>query len=210
MPRARRTAETTEAMRRQLVAAARAAIAEHGVGGLTARGLAQDLGWAVGTIYTIAPSLDEITLAANAAELDALRERLEVELSGATLGDPVARIRGLARAYLSFAEARPRNWSAIFERQAEGERAPPDWYQARQLALFELLEQAVAPLTRSTAETRWAARAVWAALQGFLALSMAGHVDRVSEDPTTGRRQDLAEYLIELLLAGLAARRGEA
>ncbi|MEO1329156.1 MAG: TetR-like C-terminal domain-containing protein [Pseudomonadota bacterium] len=207
MARAKRSAETTDAMRRELIAAARAMIARDGIHGLTARGLAQELGWAVGTIYTVAPSLDVITLEANAAELDALRGALEAALDQAA-PDPTAQVLALARGYLAFAESRPRNWSAIFERQAESGDGPPDWYQARQLALFDLLERTLRPLAGSATEARWAARSFWAALQGFLALSMAGHVERVAEDPETGRRQDLAAYLVEMLLSGLAARRG--
>lgn len=207
MPRAKRTPETTDAMRRQLIEAARAAIARDGIGGVSARGLAQDLGWAVGTIYTVSPSLDAITLEANAAELDALRETLERDLAAEADASPRGRVRALARSYLAFAEARPRNWSAIFERQAEGPDGPPEWYQARQLALFELLERTLEPLAGSAVEARWAARSFWAALQGFLALSMAGHVDRLAEDPETGARRDLADYLVEILLTGLAAQR---
>ncbi len=208
MPRAKRSAETTEEMRDRLIEAVRAAIGRNGIAGVTARGLAQELGWAVGTIYTLAPSLDALTLEANARELDALGARLEDVMARHDGAPATDRVRALATAYLEFAEERPRNWSAIFERGDGSDVGPPEWYRARQEALFSVLETALAPLSGSPAEARRAARAFWAALQGFWALAMAGHVARAGDAPEAGARRELAAFLIETLLAGLSARRG--
>ncbi|MCI4660234.1 MAG: WHG domain-containing protein [Neomegalonema sp.] len=203
MPRAKRSEATTEQMRQQLVTAARDMIAQGGLSALTARALAARLNWAVGTIYTVCPTLDAITLQANAEELSDLHDAVERALSHAT-DDPRRRILTLAETYVRFSFSRPRNWAAIFEREAEGD--PPDWYRARQTALFGLLETELSALLSHTAdpqrEAGKAARALWAALQGLCALALAGHIGRISETSV----EELAEYLVTTFLAGLRAR----
>ena len=179
---------------------------------MTARGLASELGWSVGTIYTVAPSIDAVTLEANAEELSEIweefeRARVEMAQEGAS---PQQMIRGVGAIYLRFAPARPRSWAAIFERDAEGE--PPDWYRDRQTRLFAVLEHALAPLVQTKTEARRAARTLWAALHGLLALSLAGHLARVSgaaETAAAPPAQDLETHALELIdvyLTGLAAR----
>ena len=168
------------------------------------------------------PSIDTVTLEANAAELAELcdaREAQQAELSAAGAA-PSAHIHAIGSAYLHFATARPRNWAAIFERDAEGE--PPPWYQARQATLFTILERALSPITGSPSATRRSARALWAALHGLLALSLAGHLARVADAaaaPTLEISGELsaeadlhqhAQELIDTYLAGLDARRAKA
>ncbi|MEL6277456.1 MAG: TetR-like C-terminal domain-containing protein [Pseudomonadota bacterium] len=200
MARAKRSPEATEVMRRDLVAAARTLIASEGHKGLTARRLAAKLGWAVGTIYTIAPTLDVIVLEANAAELADLRDALIAQDRKMTSGaSPADRLQAMAETYVAFAQSRAHNWAAIFEREAEGD--PPEWYLARQQELFDLAETLVRPLTDDDDAARRASRALWAALQGIAALAMAGHLGRVSD----AGAEDLANYLVQTFIAGLKA-----
>lgn len=201
MPRAKRSAEATAEMRDQLIAAAREAIEADGVAAVTARGLAQTLGWAVGTIYTVVPTLDALTLEVNAQELAALKDALMTRRAEMTDATPRARIRAMADVYLTFTRARPRRWAAVFERDAEDE--PPEWYRTRQLELFAVLERELMTLVADAAEARRAARALWGALQGLSNLALAGHLRRVSDSDD----EPLAMYLIETFLDGLEARR---
>lgn len=212
MARAKRSNAESEEMRRRLIATTRRIILERGLSAVTARGLAAELGWSVGTIYTVAPSIDAVTLEANAEELSEIwkeldRARVDMTAQGAS---PQEMIRAFGAIYLRFATARPRSWAAIFERDAEGE--PPDWYRERQTRLFAILEHALAPLVETKTEARRAARTLWAALHGLLALSLAGHLARVSGEAETtivSAPQDLETHAFELIdvyLTGLAAR----
>lgn len=201
MPRAKRSQQETDAMRSRLVEAARRTIAGDGLAAVTARGLALQLGCSVGAIYTVTPRLDDITLSANAAELTDLLDALKQRRDALGQAPPADVIHALADTYLGFAEQRPKSWAAIFERDAEGE--PPAWYRERQLQLFALLEDALTPLAGDTREAAKAARALWAALQGLQALAMAGHVGRIADT----RPRELARYLVEVFLRGLATER---
>lgn len=202
MPRAKRSDADTQEMRRQTVAAARALIAEQGVHGVSARALAERVDCAVGTLYTLFPTLGEVTLHANAAELIELKAVFDATLADASERPAIDQLLALAEAYLRFTSGRARNWAAVFEREAEGD--PPDWYRAHQLRLFAVVEGAVAPLTATDLEARQATRALWAAVQGLSQLSVAGHLRRVSDDSV----QELAAYLVATFVAGLQARRG--
>lgn len=215
MPRAKRSPERSDEMRSALVAAARAAIAANGIGSVTARGLASELGWSVGAIYTVAPSIDAVTLLANAAELADLERALLVRRRALGPTAPTESVlRAYAAEYLAFAAARPKSWAAIFERDAEGE--PPPWYRRRQMRLFAILEEALRPAAETPDAGKRAAKMLWAALHGLLALFLAGHLDRAAGDLDVGcaagdvdRVPELAahaEELIDLFMAGLAAR----
>ena len=218
MARAKRSEALSAEMRRRLIETARSMIARSGLGAVTARGLAAELGWSVGTIYTVAASIDAVTLEANAEELAELTAALESRAVQMTAkgAAPQAMIRAFGEVYLRFATARPKNWAAIFERDAEGE--PPEWYRARQARLFAILERAILPLVDGPAQARRSARTLWAALHGLLALALAGHLARVSSTaepfldgaPRDEALDDLeshASELIDVYLAGLAVRR---
>ncbi|MEL6980399.1 MAG: WHG domain-containing protein [Pseudomonadota bacterium] len=217
MARSKRSPADTEAMRERLIDAARRMIEAEGLGAVTARALAAELGWSVGSIYTIAPSIDAVTLEANARELADLSAAFEARRAelGAAGATPALMLRAFAEIYLRFATARPRSWAAIFERDAEGE--PPEWYRGLQTRLFALLAETVRPAVRSNAEARRAARTLWAALHGLLALSLAGHLDRVTKadrdeaatSAAAAAEEDLESHAFEMIdvyLNGLAQR----
>lgn len=216
MARAKRSAAHTAEMRRQLIEAARRMIETEGLGAVTARALAAELGWSVGTIYTIAPSIDAVTLEANGREIADLAAAFEARRAELADAPPQQALRAFAEIYLRFATARPKSWAAIFERDAEGE--PPDWYRALQTKLFAMLAETLRPAVASSAQARRAARTLWAALHGLLALSLAGHLDRVSKSaaaPPAAQEpeerdeavEDLEAHayeLIDVYLAGLS------
>ena len=63
------TVSRHEKLQNALIEAAERAIATQGLGALRARALAEEVGCAVGAIYTIFPDLDGIILAANSRTL---------------------------------------------------------------------------------------------------------------------------------------------
>lgn len=164
------TTERRAALKRQLLAAATAAIAADGLENLKARDLARDVGCAVGAIYNTVPDMDALVLEVNAATL----AELDTELSGIGMPEPVAAMEAFASAYLAFALANPNLWRALFQHRMQPGAQVPDWYRAQQDCLFARLE---GPLGKLRPEldresARQLARGVFSAAHGVVALGL--------------------------------------
>lgn len=159
--------------REQLIAAAEAAIAAEGLGGLRARRLAETIGCSVGAIYNLVSDLDELVLLVAQRTFLALGVALDAALPD---DDTVeARFTAWARAYLAFAAANRNRWRALFEfRLADAERPLPAWFAADQEKLFERLETGLADLCPGVtpAARTLRARTLFSAVHGIVALGL--------------------------------------
>jgi AcrR family transcriptional regulator len=152
--------------------AAASIVDEAGYAGLSARRIAQGIGYTPGTLYLVFRNLDALVLELNGRTLDGLDRMLQDAVAGS--GSPREAIQRLGAAYIRTAFDRKGRWLMVFEhRLPEGEPLP-DAYQARIDRLFQLVEQQLALLapTRSKDETRLAARALWGGLHGISLLAV--------------------------------------
>jgi len=92
-------------------------VLEKGGDALTARGLAQGLGVSVGTLYNAFGDLDGVVRAVNARCASRLAEALRRALATAS-DTPRARVIAIGEAYFDFANAEPRRWYMLFERDS--------------------------------------------------------------------------------------------
>ena len=106
-----------------MIDAAVAILGEGGAAALNARAVAERSGAAVGSLYGLFDSLEALRLEANAVTMRRLRNALTAALATDAKGSIEARLLRLADAYLAFAAAHPRAWSALFERRTI--EAPP-------------------------------------------------------------------------------------
>jgi AcrR family transcriptional regulator len=141
-----RTAERRQELRAALIEAAERIIAARGLAGLKARELADEVGCALGAIYTVFPHLDSLVFEVNARTL-ALFEQFLEESRGQPVGDneidhpATGRLLHLALAYLEFAAGNQPRWRALFEhRISAAEERVPEWYAGEQARLFSLVE----------------------------------------------------------------------
>ena len=145
-------------LRQRLVAAAEAAVAQHGLESLKARTLAAAAGCSVGAIYDVFADLDGLVLAVNGRTLDAIDAALRERGDGA--GAAIRR-SGMAR----LADRLPRlRRPARGGRWRRAVRAPHagragrcrTWYAARQVAAFSRIEAPLAAICgrTSTADAR--------------------------------------------------------
>jgi AcrR family transcriptional regulator len=169
------TAARREQLKQALTEAAARAIAEHGLAGLKARPLADEVGCAVGAIYNVVSDLDELILFANARTLRELESAREAATAkGHGRGWAIDQLVKLALAYLEFAVAHRRLWRALFDHRLPPGRELPDWYQRDLERLFGYVDQPVATLQPKADSTRRAllARSLFSALHGLVALGL--------------------------------------
>lgn len=170
---ARRSDHTPEELKTLVIETTIQLIEEAGLSKVTARQIAQAIGYTPGTLYTHFANLDDIFLHVNARSLAELREYLLDHLE-ATKGSGKGPLVEMGLAYLKFAEANPHKFQLLFTPRLEQGEAPPAFLQVEIDQLFALLTDrlsSIAPADDATLEL--GARALWSGVHGAASLAMA-------------------------------------
>jgi AcrR family transcriptional regulator len=161
-----------EKLKTAMLSVAARILEAEGLEGLQARRVAREAGCSVGTLYNIFASLDELIIAANARTLDDLGRALIVASEASAQGPLEGRLQALALAYLRFAIVHEKSWRAVFEHHMVRGQPVPGWYREAQAKQFTLVEEVLRD-AMPEAKTRWrAARALFAAVHGIVALAL--------------------------------------
>lgn len=156
-------------------------IDKNGISGFSARGLAKAMGYTVGTLYHVFGDLDKYMLHVNARILDDWHSELQSGLKR-TKKDP---LRYLAQSYIDFARQHYNRWTALFEFRASKTAPLPEWYTVKLARLFDLVENAILPLSGGDAKkARQDAKVLWAGIHGICVLSLSGKLDIVGAEKT--------------------------
>ena len=159
-------------LKARLTAAAEERIKSSGLAGLRARDITADAGCALGALYTAFEDLDDLVLHLNSATLARLGRALSEEV--VRTAEPRARLKGLARAYSSFARDNPTLWAALFEHRMTSGAPVPEWLIAEQAVLIQILVEPLARLRPALGKTDLLARArtLFSAVHGIVAISL--------------------------------------
>ena len=198
----RRNEHTREELREISLQAAERLMSEHGLAGLSARKVAADIGYTVGSLYMVFRNLDDLIVQVNERTLDALYEKLADAVADPP--SPTAAIESLARAYLTFALSETPRWLALYEHQMPKEQAVPDSFVEKVARMFELVQHYLISLCphRSSEDIALAARALWSGVHGVCVLSL----DRKLENIGGRAMQEVAGSLLDNYLAGFIDR----
>lgn len=181
--------------------AARTIVETDGYRALTARNVADAIGYSPGTLYNVFANLDEMVLHLNGRTLDTLRDRLgEAPLAG----DATQDVNRLLDGYLAFIGAHPHQWRVLFEHSLPDGQGLPEWYTRKIAAVLDIVESALSPLfgEDETEARANAAGILWAALHGITSLAESGKLSAVS-----GRSVEaMTQTLVKTFIAGLKAR----
>lgn len=180
------------------MAAAANMVAENGIRALTARKLAAEIGYSVGTLYNIYANQDELIVTLNGQTLDKLYTALEAVPAADTVPDT---LQAVANCYIDFTQTHFNLWNALFEHRLPTGKSLPDWYFDKINRLLALVEGHLTPLfpDAGSPEKAKAARVLWASLHGICSLSSADKLDIVA----TESARALTASLIRNYLAGL-------
>ena len=193
---ARRKDHTREELHGMALAAAWRIAEAEGLRGLTARRVAREIGYTVGTLYNVFTDLDDLVVQLIGRIFDELYEELkELPLDGG----PEADLRSLAKGYIRFTGRQPKLWGLLFEHQLPEGKEPPEENEAKTLLLLGLMERALAPMFPPGREEErlHVVRVLWASLHGICSLGSAGKLT-AGETITT-----MVETLLTHFLVGL-------
>jgi len=194
---ARRSEHSREELKDMIIEAATRIVNSEGFARLSARKIAGDIGYTVGTLYMVFENLDELVLHINANTLDDLQESLTHSV--ANCHQPRQCLLAMAKAYLYFSQKNPSLWSMIFEHRLPEGYSMPSWYQEKINAIFALVESNVDSLSSRSSTRTQVAQVLWAGVHGITILAHTGKLDSAhATDP-----EKLIELQIKTLTNGL-------
>jgi AcrR family transcriptional regulator len=195
----RRSDHSREQLTEMIISAALKLVALNGLRGVTARAVAKEIGYTVGTLYNLFGNLDDLVRHMNAATMDALYDYV----TASPINDnPEKALRTLARRYLAFVRDHPRQWSAVIEFEPRDTASVPVWYKSKAERLLLLGDNAIAPLfdPAKSIERRHHAHVLWGALYGITALAQTTSLPE-------GKAADaLIDALVSTYIAGIKAQ----
>ena len=193
-------------LRRALVEAAAAILAEAGVDALTLRGVGDRVGVSRTALYRHFDSKAALLAAVATEGFRSFRRALEAALQAAP-ADAGARIAALGRAYVAFGAEHPTYYRTMFATPITGKDHDPD-LAAEGRAAFGVL---VAAIAEGQAAGRFGpgdpvrlAQVFWAAVHGVVQLTDSGRIDGPVDGPKGG--PPLADLVSAMLLTGLEVR----
>jgi AcrR family transcriptional regulator len=192
---ARRSDHTREELRNLAIQTGYELIDLKGFSALSARQIAANMGYTVGTLYNVFGTLELLILHIHAQTLDEWHAHLVQGLKRCK-SDP---LHFLARGYIAFARKHYNRWTALFEYHTP-DNGVPDWYAEKLNRLFELVEAALLPhLENDHVKARHNAKILWASIHGICILSLSGKLDKVGSE----KAETLVDSLLETYLRGL-------
>lgn len=188
-------------LRRALLAAAEAVLAERGVGGFTLRECARRAGVSHAAPAHHFRDVTGLLTALAALGFETLTDCMREARAG--VDEPRERLRAIARGYVTFARRHPERFRLTFSRSRLNGADPA--YHAAAEAAFAELETAIrlvreAPDAPLEGDLRAALTRAWAVVHGFSHLLLEGHFAGM-----TGDDEAAVDRLLEGVIAAIEA-----
>jgi AcrR family transcriptional regulator len=199
---ARRKDHTRDQLKVMSLDAAEKIATEQGIAALTARQIARDIGYTVGTLYNLFENFNDLILHLNLKTMSRMEEAFLQTIASNKDKEPWQQVNALTSSYIDFALSNAACWRLLFEARVS-EKVLPDWYQHKISALFALVEQTfLLVLQQELEQARNATKILWAGLYGVCLLTLNDKVNNVlHSDP-----HQLAKSLVNNYLLGLQAK----
>lgn len=198
---ARRSDHNREELYALAIGAARQIVETDGIKALTARNVADIIGYSPGTLYNLFDNLDDLIVHLNGSTLDDLYDTVSTL---EPTGDPETDCKALLSRYLEYLNAHPGLWYALFDYAVPAGMSVPEWYVRKIERLMHILRTAISPLYAGAKQDRTdlAASVLWAGLHGITSLSNDGKLQLVAKDDV----EELASFLVATFIAGIHSR----
>ncbi len=168
----RRSEHSREELTNLIVEATLELVREKGPASVTARQIAQAVGYTPGMLYSIFENLQSIYLHVNVVSLDALYVQCRDAQKKAR--GPERSIRAMGLAYLKFAEQNANQFQLMFQPMSQSSSEKPIELGTRIRSLFELVEDELKKLDPAASKSALGlgARTLWSGVHGVAALSL--------------------------------------
>jgi AcrR family transcriptional regulator len=170
----RRSDHSRDEIREMAIAAAAKQVETEGFQSLTARKVASEIGYTVGTLYHVFRNFDDLVIHMNAQTLDEMAALIQRETRKKR--NPEVRIRAMAEVYVKYATDHPDRWRLVFEHQAPRGLPTPALMKERRDVMFAMVADNLRALSSSRIpqEIDHTATALWSGIHGICILALTG------------------------------------
>ncbi|NOT85648.1 MAG: TetR/AcrR family transcriptional regulator [Methylococcaceae bacterium] len=164
---ARRSEHTQDEIKQMVLQAAERIVIEQGLDSLSARAIALDIGYTVGSIYKVFDNMADLILHLKTRTLDDIALTLQQAL--VVDDSPQCCLVALSKAYLTYAKHNFNRWQMLFNQRQTAALVTPDWYKLQTAQLFKLIEGQLKRHTpmASDEQAHRAAQALWGGVNGI-------------------------------------------
>ncbi len=159
-----------------LLRAAREVAAEEGWGAVTVRKIAERVGYRAPVVYEYFASKDDLLLELLRRGFAALAEAVRAAREDSS--DPEGALYGVARAYLRFAWDFPDLYQVMYGLGGVSFAASETWEEGQRVGdeVGRVVEEVLRGYGKATTDAEEEVLALWAAVHGLVALTMAGRI----------------------------------
>ncbi len=180
----RRSDHSRDELQQLIVNATLSLVSEHGAERVTARKIAEAVGYTPGMLYSVFINLQDIFLHVNQIGLKTLYYKCDHAIEHSLTPDAAIKHMGLA--YLTFAAEHTHQFDLMFARAETTPEMTAPILKHQIHALFDLVEkqlQMLAP-TATDSQLTLAARALWSGVHGVAALRLSNqlYLDETNAD----------------------------
>jgi AcrR family transcriptional regulator len=170
----RRSDHSRDEIRAMAIAAAAKHVETEGFQSLTARKVASQIGYTVGTLYHVFRNFDDLIIHLNAETIDEMAALIQQNTRRKR--NPENRIRAMAEYYVKYATDHPDRWRLVFEHQAPRGLPTPPQMKERRDVMFEMVADYLREISpgRPHQEVDHTATALWSGIHGICILALTG------------------------------------
>lgn len=168
----RRNEHSRDKIKQMSIDAGRNLIKARGFSGLSARKVAGEIGYTVGTLYNVFDNFTDLICHINSYTLDDLKAYVEDNINPNIVG--VDALRQIGESYVKFANENTNLWLALFEFQHPQDYQIPKWYQDKVNSMFELPMRIIAPMFNGNLDrAEYETRVIWGGVHGICLLGIS-------------------------------------
>jgi len=181
----RRSDHSRDQLRDLIIKEGHRQMAEHGFARFSARQVAREIGYSVGTIYNVFPTLDDLLISINTRTFTLWTDFVRGRLEGVTQDV-------LVRAYFDFALEHTNLWMAIYDhRLPPGTPLPPEEDEERRELTIVVIRELAAVLPGASDDiVERLARSLIATVHGHCTYALNGSFELMGEHDPLGLALD--------------------
>lgn len=196
----RRNDHSRDEIREMALKAGIGLLENDGMGSVSARKIAAEINYTVGTLYLVFENLDDLILHINLRTINLMHEHMKNCLNSGL--SPVEQLKQMAVTYVSFAQQNENRWRLVYEHASAIRSAVYDEYIRVSKAMLKQVEVELEKLQQvSQSQLEKQTRALWGGVHGICMLSLSDKLHH-GDVPI----HDMTDLLIDQFVYGLAGK----